>query len=116
MVTHWTRDRRRGRKLAIETVVRWHARDTARAVGSPTAASRRRAADLNVIDYDGLRLREPKMVRDLPAGGGRLLQAADGYRYAIVSGQVTYVNGEATGALPGRLVRGAQPAPRGVSA
>src|SRR5262249_40105353 len=69
-------------------------------------------ADLNVIDYDALRLREPRMVRDLPAGGGRLLQRADGYRWAVVSGRITYVNGDATGALPGRLVRGAQPARR----
>jgi N-acyl-D-aspartate/D-glutamate deacylase len=116
MLTHWTRDRRRGRKLPIETVVQWHARDTARAVGLDDRGvlAPGYKADVNVIDYGALRLREPKMVRDLPAGGGRLVQEADGYRYAIVAGQVTYVNGEATGALPGRLVRGAQPSPRGV--
>jgi N-acyl-D-aspartate/D-glutamate deacylase len=115
MLTHWTRDRTRGAKLPIETVVRWHARDTAHAVGLDDRGVLAPGwkADLNVIDYDALRLREPRMVRDLPAGGGRLVQRADGYRYAIVSGRITYVNGEATGALPGRLVRGAQPAPQG---
>jgi N-acyl-D-aspartate/D-glutamate deacylase len=115
MLTHWTRDRRRGRKLPIETVVRWHARDTARAVGLADRGviAPGYKADLNVVDYEGLRLRAPKMVRDLPAGGGRLLQEAEGYRYAIVSGEITYVDGRPTGALPGRLVRGAQPAPSG---
>jgi N-acyl-D-aspartate/D-glutamate deacylase len=114
MLTHWTRDRTRGRKLPLETVVRWHTRDTARAVGLDDRGlvAPGYKADLNVIDYDGLRLREPRIVRDLPAGGGRLMQRAEGYRRAIVSGHITYVDGEATGALPGRLVRGAQPAPR----
>jgi N-acyl-D-aspartate/D-glutamate deacylase len=115
MLTHWTRDRRRGRKLPIETVVRWHARDTACAVGLADRGviAPGYKADLNVVDYDGLRLRAPKMVRDLPAGGGRLLQEAEGYRYAIVCGEITYVDGRPTGALPGRLVRGAQPVPPG---
>jgi len=68
-------------------------------------------ADINVIDYQGLTLRPPRVVHDLPAGGRRLLQSAEGYRYTIVSGEVTYRDGEPTSALPGRLVRGAQPAP-----
>jgi len=62
-----------------------------------------------VIDYDGLTLRAPRMVRDLPAGGRRLVQDVEGYRAAIVSGEITYRDGEATGALPGRLIRGPQP-------
>ena len=65
-------------------------------------------ADLNVIDFDRLRVEAPIMKWDLPAGGKRLLQRATGYRATIVSGQVTYRDGEATGALPGRLVRGAR--------
>ena len=65
-------------------------------------------ADLNVIDFDKLRVEAPVMKWDLPAGGKRLLQKATGYRATIVSGAVTYRDGEATGALPGRLVRGAQ--------
>jgi N-acyl-D-aspartate/D-glutamate deacylase len=68
-------------------------------------------ADLNVIDLDKMVLRRPTTKTDLPAGGKRLTQAASGYVATIVSGVVTYQNGEPTGALPGRLVRGAQPAP-----
>lgn len=113
MVTHWTRDRQRGEQLPIETVVKWHTQDTARAVGlcdrGLLAAGYK--ADIIIFDYDALRLHEPKMVRDLPAGGGRLVQGADGYRYTLVSGVVTYEEGRATGALPGRLVRGAAPSP-----
>ena len=65
-------------------------------------------ADLNVIDFDKLRVEAPVMKWDLPAGGKRLLQKARGYRATVVSGAVTYRDGEATGALPGRLVRGPQ--------
>ena len=68
-------------------------------------------ADVNVIDFDALGLGIPQLVFDLPAGGKRLLQRADGYRHTFVAGDETYRDGEATGALPGRLVRGAQPAP-----
>ncbi|MGH6970966.1 MAG: D-aminoacylase, partial [Caulobacteraceae bacterium] len=68
-------------------------------------------ADLNVIDYEGLTLHAPKVAYDLPAGGKRLLQRASGYAATVVAGEVTYRDGEATGALPGRLLRGAQGAP-----
>ena len=70
-------------------------------------------ADLNVIDLDGMVLRRPSTKTDLPAGGKRLTQTASGYAATIVSGVVTYRDGEPTGELPGRLVRGAQPAPAG---
>ena len=63
-------------------------------------------ADVNVIDLDALRLHAPEMVFDLPAGGRRLIQRVDGYRATIVAGEVTFEDGEATGARPGRLVRG----------
>lgn len=66
-------------------------------------------ADINVIDIDRLDLKRPEMVYDLPLGGGRLNQRSSGYVATIVSGRVTYRNGEATGALPGRLVRGTRP-------
>ena len=66
---------------------------------------------LNVIDPETLQLPAPTIVYDLPAGGRRLVQRARGYEVTMVSGAVTYRNGEATGALPGRLVRGAQPVP-----
>jgi N-acyl-D-aspartate/D-glutamate deacylase len=62
-----------------------------------------------VVDFPRLRLRPPVMAFDLPAGGKRLLQQADGYLHTFVSGTETYSNGEPTGALPGRLVRGVQP-------
>ena len=68
-------------------------------------------ADLNVIDYDRLKLRPPEVAYDLPAGGRRLIQKADGYVATIVAGEITYRDGEPTGALPGRLVRGAKAAP-----
>ncbi len=65
-----------------------------------------------MIDHAGLRLRRPEMHHDLPAGGKRLLQRVDGYLHTFVAGTETYADGMATGALPGRLVRGAQPSPR----
>jgi N-acyl-D-aspartate/D-glutamate deacylase len=70
-------------------------------------------ADINIIDPDRLRLHAPRAVFDLPAGGRRLVQEADGYEATLVSGVVTYRRGEATGALPGRLIRGARPSPGG---
>jgi N-acyl-D-aspartate/D-glutamate deacylase len=73
-------------------------------------------ADVNLIDFDALRVRRPEMAHDLPAGGKRLLQRADGYVATLVRGQVTYQAGEPTDALPGRLLRGARPAPAGVGA
>lgn len=63
-------------------------------------------ADLNILDYDRLKLRSPEIVYDLPAGGKRLVQRTDGFDATIVAGTVVYRDGEATGALPGRLVRG----------
>jgi N-acyl-D-aspartate/D-glutamate deacylase len=68
-------------------------------------------ADLNLIDFDRLKVHVPTVVHDLPAGGRRMRQLADGYVATIVSGQVTYRNGEPTGALPGRLVRGQRGVP-----
>ena len=113
MLTHWTRDRTRGEKLGVAEVVKWHTHDTAAAVGLADRGLLRPGykADVNVIDYDALRLHPPRMAHDLPAGGRRLMQDADGYRYAVVSGQITYRDGQPTDALPGRLIRGARSAP-----
>lgn len=117
-LTHWTRDRTRGPKLPLELMVRMQTHDTASALGlhdrGLVAPGYR--ADLNVIDYDRLRLKPPAVAYDLPAGGRRLVQRADGYVATIVAGQVTYRDGEPTGALPGRLLRGAQAAPAAVAA
>ena len=109
MLTHWTRDRTRGPKLLVRDVVRMQTRDTARAVGlnDRGVIAEGLRADLNVIDYDHLTLRSPTVAHDLPAGGRRLVQRADGYALTMVAGEITYRDGEPTGALPGRLLRGA---------
>jgi N-acyl-D-aspartate/D-glutamate deacylase len=113
MLTFWTRDRVRGPRLDLPWVIKAHSRDTARAVGLHDRGLIRPGyrADLNVIDYDRLTLRAPEVVHDLPAGGRRLIQRAHGYTATVVAGQISYRDGAPTGALPGRLVRGAQPAP-----
>ncbi|HKA04952.1 MAG TPA: amidohydrolase family protein [Acidimicrobiales bacterium] len=112
LLTHWCRDRDRGR-LDLPFVIRGQCRETARTVGlhdrGVLAPGYR--ADINVIDFDALRIHPPHLEFDLPADGKRLLQGADGYRPTFVAGQEVYADGIATGALPGRLVRGAQPAP-----
>ncbi|MGH9763950.1 MAG: N-acyl-D-amino-acid deacylase family protein [Blastocatellia bacterium] len=112
LLTHWGRDRSSGR-LDPGFLVKRHTADTARTVGlldrGMIAAGMK--ADINVIDFDKLRLEAPVMAFDLPAGGKRLLQRAQGYTATIVSGAVVYRNGEATGELPGKLVRGTQPVP-----
>ena len=113
LLAHWVRDRRRGERVPLEWAVQRQTRDTARVYGlhDRGVLARGMKADVNVIDFDGLRLRVPEMVHDLPAGGRRLVQRADGYEATLVSGQVVYEGGEPTGELPGRLVRGVQPAP-----
>jgi N-acyl-D-amino-acid deacylase len=107
MLAYMTRDRPRG-TMALEHVVHKMTQDTARLYGmrdrGVLAPGYR--ADVNVIDYDGLRLHDPEMVHDLPAGGKRIIQRATGYRATVCAGEVTYVDGEHTGAFPGRLVRG----------
>ena len=90
MLTQWGRDRSRGEQLPTELLVKWHAG---------------MKADINVIDFEALRVRRPEMAYDFPAGGERLVQRADGYRATVVSGEIAFVDGEATGALPGRVVR-----------
>ena len=107
MLTHWTRDRTRGPKLQIEDVIKKMSADTA-ALFELTDRGQLRPglrADINVIDFDNLQLREPRLVADLPAGGTRLLQSAEGYVATIVAGQVTRENDSFTGARPGRLIR-----------
>jgi N-acyl-D-aspartate/D-glutamate deacylase len=109
-LTHWARDRSRGERLGLEFVVHKQTWQTAALYGLRDRGLLRPGfkADVNVIDFDNLALRPPQFVHDLPAGGGRLIQRADGYRATLVSGEVTFVDGEHTGAQPGRLVRGAR--------
>jgi len=112
MITHWTRDRTRGPRLPLEFAVKRLSRDNALALGLADRGliAPGCKADINVIDYDRLGVRSPELWYDLPAGGKRLVQRADGYVATVVSGEVVHREGEATGALPGRLVRGPQTA------
>lgn len=107
LLTHWGRDRTRGERIDLPILVKLQAQDTARAVGLTDRGvlAPGMKADVNVIDFDKLNVRGPQIVNDLPAGGARLEQRADGYLATIVSGEVTYRNGEPTDALPGRLLR-----------
>jgi N-acyl-D-aspartate/D-glutamate deacylase len=117
-LVHWTRDRTRGPKIPLQEMVKAQCRDTAETVGlydrGLVAPGYR--ADLNVIDYGRLKLKAPQVAHDLPSGGRRLIQRAEGYVATIVGGEVTYRDGEPTGALPGRLLRGAQAAPAAMAA
>jgi N-acyl-D-aspartate/D-glutamate deacylase len=109
MLTHWVRDRSRGERLPLEWVVKRQTADTARlyGLGDRGLIAAGMKADLNVIDFERLRQRPPRVVYDLPASGRRLVQEVEGYVATIVSGELTFSNGEPTGALPGRLLRGA---------
>jgi N-acyl-D-amino-acid deacylase len=112
LLAHWARDRKKQR-LSVPDAIRMMTSVPARVAG---LADRGRIAvgykaDLNVIDHAALRLHKPVITHDLPAGGRRLDQTADGYRATIVSGEIIAENGVPTAARPGRLVRGRQPAP-----
>ena len=107
LLTHWGRDRTRGEGIDLPTLIKCQSLDTARAVdltdrGTLESGMR---ADVNIIDFDNLNVRLPEIVNDLPAGGARLQQRADGYQMTLVKGEPTYIEGQATDALPGRLVR-----------
>jgi N-acyl-D-aspartate/D-glutamate deacylase len=108
LLTHWARDRRRGPRLPLEWAVRKMTRDTAELYGlrDRGVLAPGRKADLNVIDWGRLELALPRLAFDLPAGARRLVQRARGYEATVASGEVTFREGEPTGALPGRLVRG----------
>jgi N-acyl-D-aspartate/D-glutamate deacylase len=113
LLTHWVRDRRRGERLPLEVAVERQTRRTARLYGLEDRGvlAPGMLADVNTIDYDALALTAPEMVYDLPASGRRLIQKARGYRATVKRGAVIFQDGEATGTLPGVLVRGPQAAP-----
>ena len=106
-LTHWTRDRTRGGRVALEDMVRRLTSANADAIGLADRGRIRagQKADINVVDYDRLQLQLPEVHYDLPAGGKRLLQRSVGYDATIVAGVPVWRHGEATGALPGRLLR-----------
>jgi N-acyl-D-aspartate/D-glutamate deacylase len=110
LLTHWTRDRGRGALFPVSWAIKRLAADNAAAIGLDDRGRLEvgMKADINILDYDNMRLRRPEVVYDLPAGGRRLVQRTDGFDATIVSGAVVYRHGAATGALPGRLIRGAR--------
>ena len=107
MLCHWVRDRTRGPRLPLEFVVKRQTSETADFFGFRDRGRLQPGlkADVNVIDFDGLRLHAPQMIFDLPAGGRRLVQHVDGYDMTICSGVPIFEKGEETGARPGKLVR-----------
>jgi len=107
MLVHWARDRQRGPRLPVEWLVKRQTSETADFFGlrdrGRLAPGLR--ADVNLIDFDRLRLYQPELVNDLPAGGRRFVQRVEGYEATFVAGTAIFERGEHTGALPGRLVR-----------
>ena len=108
MLTHWTRDRTRGETLPLELIVQRQTSGTASIYGLHDRGLIKPGyiADLNLIDYDKLTLHSPHFVSDLPAGGRRIVQTASGYLATIKAGETIFENGQATGAMPGKLIRG----------
>jgi N-acyl-D-aspartate/D-glutamate deacylase len=109
-VVHWTRDRTRGPKMALPWIIQKLTRDPARAIGlhDRGVLAPGFKADINVIDYEALKIEPMTVDYDLPSGGRRLMQRSRGYVATILNGEVVSENGRLTGALPGRLVRGRQ--------
>jgi N-acyl-D-aspartate/D-glutamate deacylase len=107
LLAHWCRDRVHGQRFELAWAIHQHCRATAEALGLRDRGllAPGYKADVNVIDYDNLRVLAPRVSADLPAGGRRFLQSAQGYVHTFVSGVETYANGTPTDALPGRLVR-----------
>jgi N-acyl-D-aspartate/D-glutamate deacylase len=107
MLTHWGRDRKRGPRLPLELIVKRQTSETADFFGFADRGRLKPGlkADVNVIDFERLRLRVPEIRYDLPAGGRRLVQRVDGYIATFVSGTPVFEHGGYTGATPGRLVR-----------
>jgi N-acyl-D-aspartate/D-glutamate deacylase len=112
-LTHWTRDRGRGALFPVSWIIKRLTADNAAAIGLADRGLLRTGmkADINILDYDNMRLRPPQIAYDLPAGGKRLLQRTEGIDATIVSGAIVYRHGEATDALPGRLIRGGNVTP-----
>jgi len=106
-MTHWGRDRSKGEKMELEFIVQALTSKTAEAFGMFDRGLIREGmiADINVIDFEALKLFRPEAIFDLPMGGRRLVQRAEGYDVTIKAGEVIFDKGEHTGALPGKLVR-----------
>ena len=113
LLTHWARDRSRGERIPIEELVHNQTRRTASFYGMLDRGliAPGMKADVNLIDFAGLTIHPPQMVYDLPSDARRLIQKVDGYKMTICNGEVILQDGVDTGARPGKLVRGPQPAP-----
>jgi len=107
MLMHWGRDRGRGPRLPLEKLVKRQTSETADffGFGDRGRLAPELRADINVIDFDGLKVRKPELVHDMPAGGRRFVQHVEGYEATLVAGRPIFERGERTGAMPGRLVR-----------
>ena len=107
MLMHWGRDRQRGPRLPLELLVKRQTSETAQFFGLHDRGRLMPGmrADINLINFEGLRLYQPQLVNDLPAGGRRFVQRVDGYEATLVAGTPTFERGEHTGAMPGHLVR-----------
>ncbi len=107
MLIHWARDRTRGPRLPLERMVKRQTSETAGFFGFHDRGLLKEGmkADVNIIDYEHLRLHVPEVRYDLPMNGRRLVQRVDGYKHTFVSGVPTFESGTYTGATPGRLVR-----------
>tara|TARA_Y100000994_G_scaffold13808_2_gene10649 strand:- start:13351 stop:15030 length:1680 start_codon:yes stop_codon:yes gene_type:complete len=114
LLTHWGRDRTRGERLPLEFLVNKQTRRTAETYGLFDRGVLRPGykADFNIVDFEQLSVGPPELIRDLPAGGKRLVQRPTGYSHTFVSGVEVGSNGEVTGERPGQLVRGTQADPR----
>ncbi|MFK7733761.1 MAG: amidohydrolase family protein, partial [Pseudomonadales bacterium] len=113
LILHWGRDRERGNKIPLEQLISMQTKETAELVGLYDRGVLQPGykADINIINFDELTLHEPYVTNDLPAGGRRLVQKASGYEATFVSGKLAFQEGEPTGELNGRLIRGTQIAP-----
>ena len=107
LLTHWTRDRSRGKRLPLEWVIMKQTKCNAEWIGLKDRGVLEpgKKADINIIDYDNLTLNQPEIINDLPGSSKRLIQKTEGYSETIVSGKVAFRNGLSTGSLTGRLVR-----------
>ena len=107
LLTHWVRDRTRGERIPVETVVAKQTSRNAQLYGMDDRGLIKagKRADINVIDLPKLSIDRPRMHRDLPGGGARLLQRSTGYVATMVGGVVTRRDDEQTGARPGRVLR-----------
>jgi N-acyl-D-amino-acid deacylase len=108
LISHWVRDRGRNGRLPLELAVKRQCRETALLYGLEDRGALLAGlkADINLIDYDRINSRAPEILCDFPANGKRFVQRAEGYRYTIVSGEVVFEDGQPTGAMPGKVVRG----------